>query len=95
VNDLCPVSKVLLSHNLPSIRMRPSHSPQDAQWHRSGLSYMQAALDCTWHEHVLLRSGSGAQERPQVVEPVEQVSRVRRGALFPVRVQVGQRGFRR
>jgi hypothetical protein len=38
-------------------------------------------------------SGSRAQERPQVVEPVEQVPHVRRGAQFPVRVQVGQ-GFR-
>ena len=33
--------------------------------------------------------GSRAKERPQVVEPIEQVPDVRRGAPFPVRVQVG------
>ena len=38
-------------------------------------------------------AGSGtAEQRPQVVEPVEQVPHVRRGASFPVRMQVGQRG---
>lgn len=36
--------------------------------------------------------GSGAKQRPQVAEPVEQMPHVRRGASVPVRMQVGQRG---
>jgi hypothetical protein len=40
----------------------------------------------------ILMVRSGAKERPQVIEPVEQVPHVRRSAPFPVRVQVGQRG---
>ena len=44
------------------------------------------------HERALSRSRSRPEQRPQVVEPVEQVPHVRRGAAFPVRVQVGQCG---
>jgi hypothetical protein len=36
---------------------------------------------------------SWAKERPQVVEPVEQMPHVRRGACFPVWVQICQRGI--
>src|ERR1700677_2756298 len=58
---------------------------------------LQAVIVAGYHRTVSNRPTFGFgvrfEQRPQVVQPVEQVPYVGRGALFPVRVQVGQLGI--